>query len=186
MVDRGIGFVVVTEGNKIVRWGGDRTLDGRVRTVPPRGGTEIDVSALGVGEQRVEVLVDVTGSPTRLGTGYRVVARFVPWQGAKVLQVPQSALFRHGGGWAVFAVRGGRAERQPAGVGHRGGPRAQIVDGLGAGIRVATRLGDELSDGMRVATRRRGFRLTPSGGSLQFRRSSPHSPRQSGQMPPEM
>lgn len=148
--------VRITEGTpvEIVRWGGGGTLDGRVRAVPPQGKTE--VSALGVEEQRVEVLVDFADPPqrwTRLGTGYRVVARFVLWAGDDVLQVPQSALFRHDDGWAVFVVRGGRAERQPVDVGYRSGLRAQITDGLSEGARVVTHPGEELEDGSRVEAR---------------------------------
>ena len=148
--------VRITEGTpvEIVRWGGGETLHGTVRAVPPQGETE--VSALGVEEQRVEVLVDFADPPqqwARLGTGYRVVARFVLWAEDDVLQVPQSALFRHDGGWAVFAVRGGRAERQPVEVGHRSGLRAQINDGLSEGTKVITHPGNQLSDGSRVEAR---------------------------------
>ncbi len=148
--------VRITEGTpvEIVRWGGGGTLDGRVRAVPPQGQTE--VSALGVEEQRVEVLVDFIDPSSRwaqLGTGYRVVARFVLWADGDVLQVPQSALFRHDGGWAVFAVRGGRAERLPVTVGHRSGLRAQITDGLSEETRVITHPGEQLSDGTRVVRR---------------------------------
>jgi HlyD family secretion protein len=137
---------------ELVRWGGE-PLRGRVRVVPPRG--ETDVSALGVEEQRVEVVVDVAESAAdrRLGTGYRVVARFVLWAGADVLQVPQSALFRHDGGWAVFVVEDGRARRRPVEVGHRSGLRAEITAGLQAGDRVVTHPGNELTDGTRVEAR---------------------------------
>ena len=148
--------VRITEGTpvELVRWGGGGTLSGQVRVVPPQGRTEI--SALGVEEQRVEVLVDFTTEPSqraRLGAGYRVVARFVTWAGADVLQVPQSALFRHDGGWAVFAVREGRARRQPVEVGHRSGLWAEITEGLREGARVVTHPGDQLSDGVRVEAR---------------------------------
>jgi len=148
--------VRITEGTpvEIVRWGGGGTLDGRVRAVPPQGQTE--VSALGVEEQRVEVLVDFIDPSSRwaqLGTGYRVVARFVLWADGDVLQVPQSALFRHDGGWAVFAVRGGRAERQPVDVGYRSGLRAQITDGLSEGVQVVTHPGEALEEGSRVEAR---------------------------------
>jgi HlyD family secretion protein len=139
---------------EIVRWGGNRTLRGTVRVVEPLGRTE--VSALGVEEQRVEVVSDVelpAAVQGRLGTGYRVVARFVLWAGADVLQVPQSALFRHDGGWAVFVVRGGRAERQPVTVGYRSGLRAQITDGLSEGTQVVTHPGEALEDGSRVEAR---------------------------------
>ena len=148
--------VRVTEGTPVemVRWGGDRTLRGRVRLVEPLGRTE--VSALGVEEQRVEVVADVelpAAVQGRLGTGYRVVARFVLWDGADVLQVPQSALFRHDGGWAVFAVRDGRAQRHPVTVGRRSGLRVQITEGVTAGTRVITHPGETLMDGMRVTVR---------------------------------
>ena len=148
--------VRVTQGTPVemVRWGGDRTLRGRVRLVEPLGRTE--VSALGVEEQRVEVVADVelpAAVQGRLGTGYRVVARFVLWDGADVLQVPQSALFRHDGGWAVFAVRDGRAQRHPVTVGRRSGLRVQITEGVTAGTRVITHPGETLMDGMRVTVR---------------------------------
>jgi len=139
---------------EIVRWGGDRTLRGSVRVVEPMGRTE--VSALGVEEQRVDVVADLRLPPSvrgRLGTGCRVVARFITWAGADVLQVPQSALFRHDDGWAVFALRDGRAQRQPVQVGHRSGLRVQITEGLSEGTRVVTHPGDELSDGSRVESR---------------------------------
>ena len=148
--------VRITEGTpvELTQWGGDGALTGRVRVVPPQGHTE--VSALGVEEQRVEVVVDFVEPPSRwarLGPGYRVVARFVLWAAEDVLQVPQSALFRHDGDWAVFAVRDGRAQRQPVGVGHRSGLRAEITDGLEEGARIVTHPGTELSDGMRVEAR---------------------------------
>ena len=148
--------VRITEGTpvELVRWGGGNPLSGHVRAVSPRGRTQ--VSALGVEEQRVEVLVDVGDAPARaaqLGTGYRVVARFVLWAGADVLQVPRSALFRHDGGWAVFAVRDGRARRRSVEVGHRNGLRAEVVKGLRAGDRVITHPGNTLSDGLRVEAR---------------------------------
>lgn len=139
---------------EIVRWGGEGMLDGRVRVVPPQGRTE--VSALGVEEQRVDVLVDFIDPASRregLGAGYRVVARFVIWEEDDVLQVPQSALFRHDGGWAVFVVEGGRARLRPVELGQRSGLRAQITGGLTAGARVVTHPGDELSDGARVERR---------------------------------
>ena len=104
--------VKIAPGSKVIldRWGGDQPVQGTVRVVEPSGFTKI--SALGVEEQRVRVIVDFT-SPreawARLGDGYRVEARFVLWEGKDVLQLPTSALFRHGEGWAVFALEGGRA-----------------------------------------------------------------------------
>ncbi len=148
--------VRISEGTpvEIVRWGGDRTLHGTVRVVEPMGRTK--VSALGVEEQRVDVRATLSVPDAirdRLGTGYRVVARFVTWAEDDVLQVPQSALFRHDDGWGVFAVRDGRAQLQPVQVGHRNGLRAQITEGLSEGARVVTHPGDALADGSRISVR---------------------------------
>lgn len=148
--------VQIAEGTpvQIVRWGGDRSLSGTVRTVPPLGQT--DVSALGVEEQRVEVVARLSLPPSvrgRLGAGYRVVAQFVLWAGEDVLQVPESALYRYDDGWAVFEIRNGRARRQPVRVGHRSGLQVEITDGVDEGTRVVTHPGDELEDGMRVEAR---------------------------------
>lgn len=139
---------------EIVRWGGDATLEGRVRVVSPQGRTE--VSALGVEERRVDVMVDFTDPSSKreeLGAGYRVVTRFVLWAEDDVLQVPQSALFRHEGGWAVYAFENGRAQLRPVTVGQRSGLRAQLTDGVQANDQIITHPGNELSDGTRVEVR---------------------------------
>jgi HlyD family secretion protein len=148
--------VKIAPGSRVIldRWGGDKPLQGRVRVVEPGGFTK--VSALGVEEQRVRVIVDFT-SPReawqRLGDGYRVEARFVLWEGADVLQLPTSALFRHGEGWAVFAVKGGRAHLTPLEIGERAGLATQVLSGLAAGAEVVSHPDDTLSDGVRVKPR---------------------------------
>ncbi len=142
------------------RWGGGNTLQGVVRVVEPVGFTK--VSALGVEEQRVLVIADITSPPEqwqRLGDGYRVEASFTLWQQDKVLQVPASALFRSsaktGEGeqdqWAVFVVTDGRARLRPVRIGERNGLAAQVIDGLKAGERVILHPSDEVADGVRVA-----------------------------------
>ncbi len=114
--------VKIAPGSKVIldRWGGEQTVEGTVRRVEPSGFTKI--SALGVEEQRVRVIVDFV-SPREdwqsLGDGYRVEARFVLWEGDDILQVPTSALFRQGEGWAFFAVEGGRARVTPVETGQR-------------------------------------------------------------------
>lgn len=136
------------------RWGGPR-LQGVVRVVEPVGFTK--VSALGVEEQRVRVIVDFTSPQAqwaRLGDGYRIDARFILWQGEDVLQVPASALFRYRDAWAVFAVRGGRAVRTRVEIGHRNGLAAQVLKGLNAGETVITHPSDAVDDGVRVAAAR--------------------------------
>jgi HlyD family secretion protein len=112
-------------------WGGGKQLEGRVRVIEPGGFTK--VSALGVEEQRVRVIVDITSPEqdwARLGDGYRVEASFVLWESEKVLQIPANALFRHNGDWAVFVVEGDIVRRRNVEVGHRNGLSAEITSGL--------------------------------------------------------
>jgi len=136
------------------RWGGGAPLEGRVRMIEPIGFTKI--SALGVEEQRVWVISDFVSPPEqweRLGDGYRVEARFIIWESDPVLQIPTSALFRHGDGWAVFVLDGHRARRRPVDVGHRSGLSAEILTGLKAGEMVITHPNDAIDDGVRVRVR---------------------------------
>jgi len=136
------------------RWGGDGLLEGKVRTVEPAGFTK--VSALGVEEQRVLVIVDITSPPAlweRLGDGYRLEASFLLWEGDDILQVPASALFRYEGGWAVFAAEGGRAKRRTVAVGRRNGLVAQVLSGLAEGETVISHPSDKIEDGTRIRKR---------------------------------
>jgi len=146
--------VKIAPGARVVldRWGGGPPLEGRVRVVEPAGFTK--VSALGVEEQRVRVVVDITTPKEvwrRLGDGYRVEASFVVWEGKDVLLAPTSALFRHGDGWAAFVVEDGRARLRPLSVGQRNGLQAQILKGLKAGERLINHPDDRVRDGARVS-----------------------------------
>lgn len=147
--------VKVSKGARVIleRWGGS-PLQGAVRVVEPAGYTK--VSALGVEEQRVRVIVDFT-SPRqdwqRLGDAYRVEASFVVWEGSDVLQVPSSALFRHNNGWAVFVISDGRARLKPVQVGQRSGLQAQVLDGLKQGDKLIVHPDDKVLDGVRVKAR---------------------------------
>jgi HlyD family secretion protein len=135
-------------------WGGTRPLNGRVRRVEPGGFTK--VSALGVEEQRVNVIVDFTDPPERwqaLGDAYRVEARVIVWEGEDVLRVPSGALFRRGGNWAVFRVEEGRAVLCPVRVGHDNGLEAEVQGGLAEGARVIVHPGDRVRDGVAVVPR---------------------------------
>lgn len=138
------------------RWGGDAPLEGRVARVEPVGFTK--VSALGVEEQRVLVIVDITSPPEvwqRLGDGYRVEAVFVLWEGQDVLQVPQSALFRTtDGGWSAFVIGPEQAvERRAVEVGQRNGLQAQVLRGVEEGERVVVHPPEALADGGAVRPR---------------------------------
>jgi HlyD family secretion protein len=144
--------VRIPEGGRVIfeRWGG-QPLEGRVRVIEPAGFTK--VSALGVEEQRVWVIADIVAPVEqwqRLGDGYRVEARFVLWEADDVLQVPESALFRHGEGWAVFVVEGDRARLREVEVGRRNGLRAEVLRGLGPEDRVVAHPPSELQAGGRV------------------------------------
>lgn len=129
----------------------DTTLAGTVTRVEPAGFTKI--SALGVEEQRVNVIIALTTIPANLGAGYRLNARIVVWEDKAALSAPSSALFRHEGGWAVFRIIGGRARLTPVEVGHNNGTQAQILKGLADGDTVVLFPGPELSDGSRVRKR---------------------------------
>jgi HlyD family secretion protein len=132
-------------------WGGPRPLCARVRVVEPYGFTKI--SALGIEEQRVNVIADFVDSPDGLGDGYRVEARIVVWENSTVLKVPASALFRVGQRWTVFTIEKGRARMTAVGIGHRNSLEAEIEQGLKEGTQVILHPGNELKDDARVAIR---------------------------------
>ena len=129
-------------------WGGAKPLRARVRLVEPYGFTK--VSALGVEEQRVNVIADFVDPPGRLGDAYRVEAKIVVWSREDVLKVPVSALFRHGESWAVFVIEDGRARRRAIQIGQRGSLEAEIVQGLRAGEIVVRHPSNSITDGARV------------------------------------
>jgi HlyD family secretion protein len=146
--------VRIRPGTRVLveQWGGDAPLQAVVRSVEPQGFTA--VSSLGVEEQRVPVVADLTSPPAlweqRLGSGYRVLARFVVWESPAALQLPTSALFRLGDGWAVFVVADGRAQRRKVVIGHQTGLMTEIVSGLQAGEPVIVHPGNGVEDGVRV------------------------------------
>lgn len=137
---------------RIEEWGGDHTLHGRVRLVEPDAFTE--VSALGVEEQRVNVIADLFDVPPSLGSGYRVEANIVTWTGEGVLTVPTSALFQQNGTWNVFAVEEGEAVLRTIRIGHRSAEAAEVVAGLREGDDVILFPSDQIEEGVRVQPRR--------------------------------
>lgn len=148
--------VQVTAGAavRLERWGGDAVLAGRVRRVEPSG--FMKVSALGVEEQRVNVVIDLDdpgAAAARLGDGFRTEVRIVTWEGPDVVQVPVGALFRRGDQWTVYVFTGETAALRPVTVGHRNGQSAEVTDGLTPGDVVILHPPDTLTDGARVARR---------------------------------
>ncbi|MGY6627735.1 MAG: efflux RND transporter periplasmic adaptor subunit [Oceanicaulis sp.] len=138
----------------IEAWGGDRNLRAEVRRVEPFGARR--VSALGVEEQRVNVILDLLDAWedwSMLGHGYRVRPRIEIWRDDDALQIPVAALFRHEGAWAVFVVDGGRAQLRSVEAGRNDRRNAQILSGLQPGDQVVLYPSDRIRDGVRVRAR---------------------------------
>ena len=136
---------------ELEQWGGPKPLEARVRLVEPAAFTKI--SALGVEEQRVNVVADIVtplAERQTLGDNFRVEARVIVWEDTKVLKVPVSALFRHGSEWSAYVVRDGRAALVPVQAGRSSGTETQVLGGLREGDEVILYPGDRVQDGMRV------------------------------------
>ena len=135
------------------QWGGGPPLAGRVRLVEPAAFTK--VSALGVEEQRVNVIADLTTPAEErrsLGDSFRVEARIVVWETNQALKVPSGALFRRGQAWAAFVVANDRAQLRAVTVGRSSGTETQVLTGLKEGDAVILYPGDRVQDGQRVRT----------------------------------
>ena len=148
--------VRVSPGAEVLveQWGGGHALRGKVRRVEPSG--FMKVSALGVEEQRVNVIIDFVDPAAAgrvLGDGYRVEVRIVTWQDANALTVPVGCLFRQGDGWAVFVVEDGIARLRLVELGQRNQSVGQILGGVSAGQTLVLHPPDTLTDGMRVTIR---------------------------------
>jgi HlyD family secretion protein len=138
---------------EILDWGGSQPLEARVRHVEPGAFTKI--SALGLEEQRVPVVLDLVGKrPATFGHDFHVKVAVVVWRGTGVLVVPSTALFRAGDRWAVFVVRDGRARLTEVTAGRSDDARTVIERGLNAGEQIVVQPSDALRDGKRV-------RMTP-------------------------
>jgi HlyD family secretion protein len=147
--------VAIAPGAHVVvdRWGGP-PVEGRVRLVEPSAFQRL--SALGVEEQRVNVVIDLVAPRDAwkaLGDGYRVEAHITVWQSDAAIQVPASAVFRSDAGWAVYRVDGERARLQPVTIGHRNDHVVEIADGLTPGARVVVHPSDRVRDGVAIAPR---------------------------------
>jgi len=149
-------------GVLIERWGGDDVLHGHVRRVEPAAFTK--VSALGVEEQRVKVLIDIDSAPEQwraLGDGFRVGVRILTLAVDNAVKVPVSAVFPlperetgPKGGMAVFTVEGSRARMTPVHVRARNGAHAWVEQGLTSGATVIVYPPSTVKDGVRVKARK--------------------------------
>jgi HlyD family secretion protein len=136
---------------ELEQWGGPEPLQASVRLVEPAAFTK--VSALGVEEQRVNIIADIVTPVEKrasVGDNFRVEARIITWEADKVLKVASGAVFRRGDQHAVFAVRNGRATFQPVTIGRTSGTETEITSGLNEGDGVIIYPGDRINDGDRV------------------------------------
>ena len=143
----------ISPGTKVEleQWGGSAPLLARVRLVEPAAFTK--VSALGVEEQRVNVVADFTTPPDQrrnVGDNFRVEARIIVWEAADALKVPAGALFRRGEQWAAFVVADGRARLRRVKVGRSSGTETQVLEGLKPGERVILYPSSRVREGQKV------------------------------------
>jgi len=135
-------------------WGATEPLLARVRLIEPQA--FLKVSALGVEEQRVNVIGDFVDPPEkwqRLGDAYRVEASIVIWEKDNVLKTNAGACFRYGEGWAVYRITGGRAKRTKVEIGQSSGLEVELLNGLAEHDQLVAYPSDQVSDGTRVVPR---------------------------------
>ena len=144
--------VRISPGARVLidEWGGNKPLSGRVRRIEPSG--FLKTSALGVEEQRVNVIIDFDAPPV-LGDGYRVEVRVVMAEVTNALKIPVGALFRSGESWAVFTIQENRAHIRPIQLGQRNDAEAEVISGLTEGESIILHPPDTLVEGTQVRTR---------------------------------
>ncbi len=145
--------VRITPGTpvRILNWGGNGSLRAQVRLIEPSAFTKI--SALGIEEQRVNVIADFIDPTGPLGDGYRIEAAIIVWRSDDVLQAPSSALFRDGDRWSVFVIENGIARQVDIEIGHRTPLAVEVLKGLQEGAEVIVHPTNDLSAGIRVEAR---------------------------------
>lgn len=141
---------------EVTQWGGTQPLIGHVGRVEPFG--RLKVSALGVEEQRVNIIIRFddlsTDEAARLGHGYQVDATIIRWSRPDALRVPIGALFRGpDGGWRVFVIAGDRAEERRIEIGHINDLFGEVRNGLREGEIVAINPPGSLEDGDAATSR---------------------------------
>lgn len=132
----------------ITAWGGEGELAGAVSRIEPSAFTHL--SALGVEEQRVNVVISIPAPPATLGDGFRIEGKIVLWAG-DALVVPSSAVFRDHDQWAVYTIEARRARLVHVELGRRGRLDVEVIKNLAAGAQVILHPGDAVTDGIRVA-----------------------------------
>ena len=149
--------VKIKPGDKVLveHWGGDAPLLGRVRLIEPAA--FLKISALGVEEQRVNVIADFVDSPEMyraLGDAYRIEARIVISEADNILKVPAAAIFRRGEEWAVFVAGRGRAVLRPVKIGRRNELEAEVLSGVSENETVLVHPSDRIQTMTRIRERK--------------------------------
>ena len=140
----------------ITQWGGPNPLPARVERIEPYG--TLKISALGIEEQRVNVIIRFTDAAmkqaARLGHGYQIDATIVLWEKTDALRVAIGALFRGTKGeWRVFVNDGGRASSREVSLGHINDEYGEVTGGLAEGDEVVLNPAKALEDGGRISPR---------------------------------
>jgi HlyD family secretion protein len=138
----------------IERWGGETPLKGHVRTIEPSGFTKI--SALGVEEQRVNIIGDFDDPPDKrpaLADGFRIEARIVVEDVEHALVAPSGAFFRHAGGWAAYRVERDRARLVPVTLGRRNDRDVEVLSGLDENDELILYPSDRVEESVRIRRR---------------------------------
>ena len=145
--------IMVKQGSRVLvtNWGGDKELQGVVKTVEPAAFNK--VSALGIEEKRVNIVAVLGTNEPLLGDNFRVQASIVLREAKSVLQVPVSSLFRGKNGWHLFVIENGKAVDRSVTLGMRGTWQAEVLSGVSEGQRVVVHPSNELKDGMAVLVR---------------------------------
>jgi len=138
------GDIILVSG-----WGDERTISARVSYIEPQAFTKI--SALGVEEQRVNIIGEFLEDPAPLGAGYRIEAGIVVWEEDGVLTVPTSAMFQRQNTWQVFTIEDGKVAVRNIQLGQRSRDYAQVLNGLSAGDQVILYPSDLIEEGVEVS-----------------------------------
>ena len=138
----------------VERWGSDAILEAKLERIDPKARTKI--SALGIEEQRVDAyfgLDSASGARPNLGDGFSVFLRIVEWRAEEALQIPLSATFRNGSGWAVFVALEGIAEKRSVTLGRRNDRMVEVLQGLELSEQVVTHPSDAIAAGVALVDR---------------------------------
>jgi HlyD family secretion protein len=134
---------------------GTTTMEGNVRLIEPAAFTK--VSALGVEEQRVNVIINITSPPNKwpmLGDGFRVDVRILVQTVPDVTLVPVSALFPLTNQSGVFVLDGGHARQKQVEITARNGVSGWVAKGLEPGAVVIVYPASTLKEGSSVMARK--------------------------------